>query len=290
MRDEDLTFVELVQRDLQTVRWLDAAELRARARRRGRHQAVGAAVVVLVLLSASAAAAAGLPGWPGRPTVAGPAASPTSRAEIPRDALLQPEDLPEQVATPFTETGLGEPIVIDPEWTRCLKERKVSPTWEMSRYSRSESFWRGPRENRDMQLSQDVYRIGPELVATLSAGIDRRVRSCLDWEDAQTGPLGYGSTPGELVTRFTRHRWEVVARGFAGDEAMLIRHTTGETRREDAAGEVLAGAPEPQTVAVVRVGDLVTVFELGDWASEPDFRRLATVAARRMCVAANPPC
>ncbi|SBT54573.1 hypothetical protein [Micromonospora narathiwatensis] len=291
MRDDDLAFVELVQRELGVVRWPDAAELRARARRRSRRRVVGAAAVVFVLLSSSAVATAGLPGLSGPPTATGPAASPTGRAEIPLDALLQPEDLPVKAGSALTGAGLGEPIVIEPVWAQCLAERNVSPIWEMSRYSRSQSFVRDPRTDQDMQLSQDVYRIGPELAASFSADIDRRIRPCLDWLDVQTGQnVGLGPVIGELTTSFARHSWEVVARGFAGDDAVLIRHTTSETRRDDAPEEVLAEAPDPQTVAVVRVGDLVTVLRLGVWASESDYLRLAVVATRRMCLAANPRC
>ncbi|SBT51873.1 hypothetical protein [Micromonospora auratinigra] len=286
MRDQDLSFVELVRRDLQSVRWSEAAELRARARRRSRRRTVGAAAAVFVLLSGSAVAAAGLPGSGGRPAV-GPAAYPPGRAEIPLDALLQAEDLAGGVSAPYTEAGLGEPIVLDPEWTRCLEARKVRPIWERSRYSRSQSVW--ALKSRELRLVQDVYRVDPGQAQSFAAGIDRRIRPCLDWQDVQSGPVLTGPTVGELAELAVNHRWEVVARNFAGDDAVLIRHTAGETRREGT-GEVLAAPPMPQTVVVVRVEDLVTVFQLSGAGSDWQLERLAVAAARRLCVAANPGC
>ncbi|WBB57655.1 hypothetical protein [Verrucosispora sp. WMMD573] len=94
----------------------------------------------------------------------------------------------------------------------------------------------------------------------------------------------------EWVDFHAIQHWEVVDRHFAGDESVLIRHTVGETRRGDADGELLAGPMPPDIIAVVRVGDLVTVVNVDVGVSQSELRRLAVIAAGRMCAAANPPC
>ncbi|MGK5442182.1 hypothetical protein ACSNN7_10220 [Micromonospora sp. URMC 105] len=293
MRD-DLNFVDVLRRDLRDVRWPDAAEIRIRARRRSTRRAVGAAVAILVVLSAPAVAA--LPAGSGRSHPAGPVPSPAVRAEIPIEALLQPEDMSAKVDERFTQSGLAEPVVVEPEWTRCLEQKRVSPAWERSRYSRSQSLSRNPPTqsphpsgldfDTSIQLIQDVYRVDPQVTGSLFAGIDRRVDACRDWGDTQRGQIAEG----EWADIFARHRWDVVGRGFAGDESVVVRHTISESRRDDADGEVLAFPPEPQSTAVVRVGDLVTVLKLGSLGGELELRRLAVLAAERMCAAANPAC
>ncbi len=293
MRDEDLRLVESVNRELRDVRWLETADLRAVARRRSRLRAAGAAIGVLVVMSASAVAVAALPE---RNPLTGAAStnSPRARVEIPLEALLQPEDMPTRVDAPFTQAGFGEPIKIEPVWTQCLEERGISPAWETSRYSRSQLLRRNPPVeddstsgwDRSTQLIQDVYRIGPELERTFFAGIERRIKPCLDWGNVQSRLIA----PDEWADLFQRQRWEVVDRGFAGDESVLIRHSILETRRDDARGEVLGGPTALFTMAVVRLGDLVTVFNTASWGTDSELRRLAVVAAKRMCVAANPPC
>ncbi|MEV6813546.1 hypothetical protein [Micromonospora sp. NPDC051296] len=293
MRDEDLRLVEAVHRELRDVRWLEAADVRAVARRRSRFRAAGAAVGVLVVLSASAVAVTALPAE-GPLMGTAPASAPKARVEIPLDALLQPEDMSTRVDAPFTQAGFGEPIKIEPVWTQCLEERGISPAWETSRYSRSQLLRRIPPVeddsvlgwDRSTQLIQDVYRISPELERTFFAGIERRIKPCLDWGNVQPRLIA----PDEWADLFQRQRWEVVGRGFAGDESVLIRHSILETRRGDASGEVLGGPTAVFTTAVVRLGDLVTVFNTAGWGNDSELRQLAVVAAKRMCVAANPPC
>ncbi|WP_433531468.1 hypothetical protein ACQPYA_05015 [Micromonospora sp. CA-263727] len=292
MRDE-LTIIERLRHDLRDVRWPEPAKLRAVARRRSRFRAAGAAVGVLVVMSASAVTAAALP-EEGLRTVTAPASDPRARVEIPLDALLQPEDMPTRVDLPFTQAGFGEPIKIEPVWTQCLEERGISPAWESSRYSRSQLLRRDPPVedesvpgwDRSTLLIQDVYRISSELERTFFAGIERRIMPCLDWGNVQQRQVA----PDEWADLFQRQRWEMVDRAFAGDESVLIRHSILETRRDDARGEVLGGPTTLFTIAVVRVGDLITVFNMASWGNDPELRQLAVVAAKRMCVAANPPC
>ncbi|GIJ77352.1 hypothetical protein SAMN05443287_105235 [Micromonospora phaseoli] len=293
MPDEDLRVMELLQRDLQGVRWLEAAEIRAVARRRSR---MGMALVFLAVLSTSVVAVAAMPAREGVAPAGRSTVSPTPREEIAPEALLHPEDMPTNVGAPTTDTGVGEPIELDPAWTRCLEEKRIKPLWETSRYVRSQSLTQDPpawvadgtdaRWSKSISLHQKVYRISPELERTFFAGIERRITPCLAWESVEVGQIEMK----EWADFWAVQRWEVTAEGFAGDESVLIRHTTGETRRDDANGEVVARPMEPETIAVVRVGDLVTVFRLSNWGGDVELRHLATVAAKRMCLAANPPC
>ncbi|GIJ40716.1 hypothetical protein [Micromonospora andamanensis] len=291
--DDDISLVERVQQDLRAVRWLDTAEVRAVARRRSRFRAAAVAVGAVVLSIPLVTSVA----LPSRQATMPAEGGAITRAEIPFEALLQPEDLPMEVEAPTVRAGLAEPIVIDPELARCLEAKGTSPDWETSRYSRSQ-FMHRPADIRvedgmalgrgiSIVLTQDVYRITPESVRTLFAGIDRQVSTCLAWESIEVGSIDDMT---EWADFHAMQSWAVVDRQFAGDESVLIRHTVGETRRGDANGEVLAAPMPPNIIAVVRVGDLVTVVGVESGASESELRRLATIAAGRMCVAANPQC
>lgn len=70
---------------------------------------------------------------------------------------------------------------------------------------------------------------------------------------------------------------------------MLLRHDVSQPRDQQT-GKPIGDLPRPTSTAVVRVGDLITVLGVGQTGTEPELRRLAEVAARRMCLAANPPC
>ncbi|MFG3419559.1 hypothetical protein [Micromonospora sp. NPDC048063] len=294
MRDET-TFVDQLHRDLRDVRWPEPAEIRARARRRSRRTALGAAAVTTVtvltvaafgvvdhiggnrpLATAEGATAAGV-------TVAG-AAGPDApvRAAIPMEALLQPEDLPEKETPRLTVTGIHEPIRIDGELTKCLRNRGLPAAAEPSRYSRSQTVM-GVRLGEPL-LRQDLYRVRTEEAGKIIPDIDRQVNSCPEWETD-----GVVWRDGRDVEIVTTHRWQVVARGFAGDESALLRQVMSEPRRAKTS-TVVGDAPKPLSTAFVRVGDLVTVVSISRDSSEAELRRLAAVAATRMCGAANPPC
>ncbi|MEE3919679.1 hypothetical protein V2I01_19275 [Micromonospora sp. BRA006-A] len=81
MRDDDLAFIDVMQRDLRNVRWAEPAELRARARRRSRRTVAAAAVTVLALTSGTAFVAAGRAAPPAPAPVA---ASPSVTRGAPR--------------------------------------------------------------------------------------------------------------------------------------------------------------------------------------------------------------
>ncbi|MEU4474728.1 hypothetical protein [Micromonospora sp. NPDC023888] len=284
MRD-DPTFVERVQWDLQDVRWLNPEDIRSRARRRSQRRIV-VTTVVLALAGVSAMAVA----EPGKsPSPAQPVAlAPPARHEITTDALLQPADLPQQVDVQLSQSGLGEPVLLDHLLGVCRTSQGRSDGWQMSILSRSQTLVpkRAPAilTESDGLVTQDLFRLTPDAAVQLLATLDDLVAPCAEW----TSVAGYkvGSVAG---TGAATHRWTVVQRGFAGDGAALLRHT-GSPPVDQKTGEPIGAAPRPTSTAVVRVGDLITVLSLGQAGTEPELRRLAEVAARRMCAAANPSC
>ena len=288
MRDE-MAVIDRLRQDLRDVRWPEPAELRARAARRRRRSALAAATSVLVVVAASAVVVANLAAPPPQST---PLAEPsaTAFAEIPLAALVQPGDLPVKTDPPLGESGLGEPVRVDRSLmlVACHEAQGLTARWETSRYSRSQTMLRSRPDDAeprpaDVVLSQDVYRLAPQVATGLFARIDALLAPCATWRS--TGEVRWGD---RIAQAEASHRWEVADRDFAGDEAVLIRHSvtgvrnldTGETRRSG----------QPATTAVVRVGDLVTVLGTGRDGTESELRRVAVVAAGRLCVAANPPC
>ncbi|MCM0677672.1 hypothetical protein NCC78_23715 [Micromonospora phytophila] len=291
MRDET-TFVEWVRRDLRDVRWPEPAELRARARRRSRRAAVGAASAVLVVVSASAVAAAGHGGQPAPPPVAAPVApepSVPARTEIPREVLVQPGDLAAKTDPPLGRAGFGESVRLVDMLLYCHKIQGHQAEWETASYSRSQTLLRDRPDgydhpSADVLLSQDVYRVAQDVAGRLLPGIDRMLVACADWR-----ATGQTEWQGRTIKAEVVHRWEVRERNFAGDEAVLLRHSITEARNV-ATGKPLSDLPKPELTAVVRVGDLVTVVTLGRDGVEAELRRVAVAAARRLCAAANPTC
>ncbi|MFU8870670.1 hypothetical protein [Micromonospora sp. SL4-19] len=285
MRDEDMAFVDLVQRDLRDVRWPEPGEIRARARRRRRRTALVAGVAVLAVSSASAVAVAAHRDAP--PTPAGVAGA---RAEIPAEALLSEPDLPVQADMEISESGLGEPVQVDSMLETCGREHGVSVAPVESRYSRSRNLLRADRIQRlPLQvLVQDVYRLAPAAPGRLFADLDRLVGACPTW--LQTTPTERGGRP---VTVSIQYRWQVLDLDFAGDRAVLLRRVWSSE------GWGSAGLSNGEDLrAVVQVGDLVTVltpdvgmnFDPADKIDEGQVRDLALTAAERMCSAANPRC
>ncbi|MGW3855631.1 hypothetical protein [Micromonospora arida] len=282
MRD-DPTFVEQIQRDLRDVRWLGPEEIRSRARRRSQRKVV-VATVVLTLAGVSAVAVAA----PRQsPTPALPAAAPT-RHEISTDGLLQPSDLPQRVDVPLSQLGLGEPVRLADMLGYCRRSQGRSEGWQMSILSRSQTLVRkhspsSPTEP-DSAIMQDVFRLVPEAATQLFADLDDLVAPCASW--LSVGPImtAKGSRTAEVL-----HRWSVVRRGFAGDDAAILRDSL-TAPRDVATGQPLGDQPSPILVAVVRVGDTVSVLRLGYGGTEAELVQLAVAAAARMCAAANPPC
>ncbi|GIJ19577.1 hypothetical protein [Micromonospora lutea] len=289
MRDE-MRLLERVQHDLREVRWAAPAELRERAARRRRHAMAGAAIAVLMVAALSAVVTKRLAAPP-PPPLAAPLAVPTvavPSAEIPREALVQPGDLSVSTEPPLGRTGLGEPVQIDQMLLSCHREQGRAADWEMSRYSRSQTLLRSRVDGTEPGLaellfSQDVYRLTPQVADRIVARIDALLTPCASWL-----ARGEALWEGDIAAMEAEHRWEVTDRDFVGDQALMIEHSvtavrnleTGESRRQD----------HLERTAVVRVGDLITVMGLGRDGTARELRRLAAVAAERLCTAANPPC
>ncbi|MFE9688848.1 hypothetical protein [Micromonospora sp. NPDC005806] len=293
MRDEDLRFVELVRRDLRDVRWPEPTEIRARARRRSRRTAVAAAAVtVLAVVGGSAVAVAARPGPRPAPPLAAATAEPSPSewlpAEVPPEVLLGPADVRTK-SEPLTQTGLGEKVSVNEQLLYCHRLQRLTADWEPSRYSRSVTLLRqrpagADHPPGDLLLTEDVYRVAPDVGGRLFAGIDKMLAPCANWRSS--GPTQW---QGKLIDAEVTHRWQVVDRNFAGAESVLVRHTVSQARNLTT-GRSLGTVARPTSTAVVRVGDLVSVINVGRDGTEADLRRLATVAATRMCPAASPRC
>ncbi|MFF5174388.1 hypothetical protein ACFY3U_17355 [Micromonospora sp. NPDC000089] len=288
--DEDLSFVDRLHGELSAVRWPEPAELRARARRRSRRTAVSAAVAVLVVASASAAVAA-------RPSrdpdpepapVAAPATLTGLRAEIPLDALLPTAALPAPAAAPLTTAGIGEGVRVDDMLMACLREKGVpAAEWRVSRYSRSQTvLQRRPTDGpeREPLLIQDVYRMSAAAGGVFD-DLDRYLASCGEWRS--TDQMLVRGRETEVTAT---HRWAVAARDFAGDQAVLLRHTVSGPLPVGTYAGTRSEQAKPVDTAVVRSGDLVSVLTPAAGGSEAQVKGLAAVAARQLCRAANPPC
>ncbi|RLP95369.1 hypothetical protein [Micromonospora sp. CV4] len=289
MRD-DLAFVERIHRDLGDVRWPEPQEIRARARRRSRRTGALAATAVLVITGASAVAVVGNGRGPTPPPVAA-SASPTApvRGEIAVDSLLQASDLAQPAQVRLSQSGLGEMVVVEDMLGYCRKEQGLAPAWQTSRWSRGLTMLRKPAAAADagpddFLLSQDLYRVTPEVAGSFFGDLDRLVAPCAEWHRS-----GAYEVAGRKGTGVVTDQWAVVQRDFAGDGSAMLRHTVSQPR-DQKTGSAIGGASPPTSTAVVRVGDLITVLTLGEDGPEPELRRLAVVAARRMCLAANPSC
>ncbi|RQW96893.1 hypothetical protein [Micromonospora inaquosa] len=284
---DDPTLVEQIQRDLQDVRWLGPGEIRSRARRRSQRKIVVATVVLaLAGVSAVAVAAPRTSPPPGLPAAV-PSAAPI-RHEITTDALLQPADLSQQVDVQLSQSGLGEPVLLDHLLAACRTSQGRSAGWQMSILSRSQTLVpkRAPAilTESDGLVTQDLYRLVPEAATQLLATMDDLVAPCAEWNSVGEYKVGDATGTGSAL-----HRWTVTRRDFAGDGAALLRHT-GSQPVDQRTGRPIAASPRATSTAVVRVGDLITVLSLGQTGTEPALLRLAAVAARRMCAAANPTC
>ncbi|WP_320065838.1 hypothetical protein [Micromonospora sp. RTGN7] len=306
MRD-DQTFAERMHRDLRDVRWPEPTEIRAMARRRSRRTAVAAAAAVLAVTSVAAVALGG----PATPPVGSWAdrwlspvePEPPGRAEIPPEALLASADLGAPSNVRLSDTGLAEPVRVDPLLESCAADRGLSAGQPLSRYSRSQTLLDDDVSGQEGQpgvvvLTQDVYRLPTGAAPRLFTELDRVTTGCVGWrnvvpmflsDDASTTPVSVA------------HTWQAAARDFAGDQAVLLRQTRSDLVNV-ATGEPVNRRLSRETRLLVRVGDLVTVIVPATGAgvdgpegvasptTDAELRELGRVAARRMCLAANPSC
>ncbi|WP_406107252.1 hypothetical protein [Micromonospora globbae] len=286
MRD-DLRFVERVRRELRDVRWPPPEEIRAVARRRTRRNVV-VATVLLALAGGSAVAFVAPGPAPAPPAAASATPGVPPRTEITPDALLQSADLPQRTTVELSESGLGGDVVVSSQLTACRTDQGLPASLVTAGLSRSQALLRerpGGGENRlsDILVVQEVYRLTPEEARTFFTDLDAMLAPCAQWRSR--GPY---EAKGRTGTAEAVHRWQVVRRGFAGDDAAVLRHSVSPPR-DVATGRTVGDASAPTDTAVVRVGDLITVLFLKQ-GTEAELIQLAGVAARRMCLAANPGC
>ncbi|SCG51200.1 hypothetical protein [Micromonospora humi] len=286
---DDVTLVEVLHRDLRDVRWAEPAELRATARRRSRRTAAVAAASV-VLVAALGATFVDRTGASPPPV----ADVPGGNTEIPVEAMLEPTDVPVRTGDTLSDTDLDEPVRVDDFLQVCARAQGLPAQEPRSRYSRSQTLLESPAvdaplSNPAVVLTQDVYRMRSAAAGRFVGDLERVVAACGEWRTT-------GQVPGDrgLVTDEVVHSWTVAASGFAGDQAVVLRHTT-TVPRQPADG----GANWFEDRLVVRVGDLVTVLVPAERlrpgipdaeASVRQLQEMARAAAQRMCVAANPGC
>ncbi|MET9298227.1 hypothetical protein ABZX66_02805 [Micromonospora aurantiaca] len=293
---DDVALVELLHRDLRNVTWPEPEAIRATARRRSRRSAAlaAASVVVVAALTASLVDRAGAPPPPAAGAVDG-------RGEIVAEAMLEPADVPVPTGERLGETGLGEPVRVDDLLQVCAREQGRPAEEPRSRYSRGQTLMEPPTEPATTigsVLTQDVYRMAPGEAGRFVTDLEGTVAACGAWRTTGQVYTERGTVSAEVV-----HRWYVAASGFAGDQALLLRHEA-TVAPDETTGRPPGYPPLFEDRLVVRVGDLVTVLlpsgrlrtdlPMGQApearVTEEQVRQMARVAAERMCVAANPGC
>ncbi|XTZ17677.1 hypothetical protein ACQSSU_10080 [Micromonospora echinospora] len=289
MREHEPTLADRLAVDLAAVRWPEPAEIRARARRRARRQVAGAAAALVLVVGGATAVLRPTDGA-APPPVAVPVMDPGPSGEIPPEALLQPADLREQSEPPLTASDLGESIRLDDHLGACRTDQGQPTRWETSLWSRSQAILRGRPDGydhppSDLLVGQDIYRVTPEVAGRFFRNLEQLIAPCAAWRSV--GPIEW---QGRTVNAEAVHNWALVDRDFVGDEAALLRHSVSQPR-DRATGEPLGEVSRSTTsLAIVRVGDLVTVIVPGRSTPDDELRRLARVAVTRMCPSANPSC
>ncbi|MBO4206497.1 hypothetical protein [Micromonospora echinofusca] len=318
--DQATQLVERIAADLASIRWASPTEIRNRARRRARRQAASGALALMVVVAAASAVGSvvrpdrtpspvaatpvpttpdtvppvppeGAPAqpvpsprssvWPD-PTVQGAApTTPFARTTvstvptaIPVDALLQPGDLGADLLLGATETTdfapvrpIADSLVSCPDYATLDRYDGVAVAF------RRHALLRDPADG-DPVLRQEVGRFPGGAAGRIVDDVDRAVAVCARYRSP--GP----TYERRLLDGWGEHAWSRVDRGFAGDQSMLLRH---EIARQGSPGSVV------YLVAVIRVGDLVTVVTSADLTGERA-REMAATAAARLCRTANPGC
>ncbi|GLY25296.1 hypothetical protein [Micromonospora sp. NBRC 101691] len=287
MREHEPTLADRLAVDLAAVRWPEPAEIRARARRRTRRQVAGAAAALVLVVGSVAVLRP--TGGAEPPPVAVPVVDPGARGEIPPEALLQPADLRERSEPPLTASDLGESIRLDDHLGACRTDQGQSTRWETSLWSRSQAILRdrpgGDHPPSGLLVGQDIYRVTPEVAGRFFQGLEQLIAPCAAWRSV--GPIEW---QGRTIDAEAVHNWALADRDFVGDEAALLRHSVSQPRDRTTGKPLGEMSPSTTSLAIVRVGDLVTVIVPGRSMSDDELRRLARVAATRMCPSANPSC
>jgi hypothetical protein len=271
-----------VANDMAAVRWPPAEELRHRVRRR-RQRAVAAAVALVTALTAGAASLA----RPDRDPPPPPATTPTADAspvEIPRSALLRPEDAGAGPDTQEEEPDAFQPIRFEIMLQLCFEKRAPEMLALHPRYSQRQTLLLGTEADRPANpyvVGQGVYRLTAPAAATFVRDLRAAIEGCDGF--TQTGEVERG---GVTIRESGRHDWSIASTGFAGDESILVRHDS-VVRNLDT-NEDLGGSFD--IAAYVRVDDLVTVLSPRAGTDAGELRRIAVTAANRLCTATAAGC
>jgi hypothetical protein len=204
--------------------------------------------------------------------------------EIQQSALLRPEDVGAGPDTQDDGPDAFQPIRFDVMLELCFQQRASDLLALRPRYARRQTLLLGTESDRPAQpflLEQAAYRLSAPQAAAFVRELQAATKSCDGF--TQTGEI---ERPDGNVSARGRHSWSIVASGFAGDESILVRHDT-ITRNADT-GKVLGESSGLS--AYLRIGDLVTALHPRAGTSADDLRRIATVAAQRLCATADPPC
>lgn len=292
MRDE-MSVVEPMHRALCDVRWPEAAEIRARARRRSRRTALLAGVTLVGTLAVVTVAVVSRPSGyqpaippPVPAAVGSPPASPAGqvaavRSDLPPELFVQQSDLVVRTELHLDEAVAGGTVTLGFGRDRC----DLGPETE-AWTSRSQTLLRwsagGPNRLGDILVVQDLYRFRDDGAARSFAEIRETIVTCPQQE------VWTADYEGRAINMTAVHRWDTPRVDFAGDESFLLRHSSS-LLPNPVLGELQTVANSPDLRVVLRVGDLVTVLFVS-MAGEAELVRLADVAARRMCIAASPSC
>lgn len=287
MRDHTLHLVDRVDQAIATVRWPAPEEIRAEARRRTRSRLASAAAALAVLVGTGAVAVVFGPVRYGERV---PVAA-AQRVEIPEQALLQPEDVGPGLVVRDVGTSPEQPAFRTPLYLDLCPTDPAAERYRASSLAfRRHSIQKVRTKPSDPYLAVVTEAVGRLPAAEAGQVINNRLLAMAACHSF--------STPGEVVRDGVvvpiqqHHGWSVQAGDLGGDESVLLRKSSWVTRVDT--GELLPDVAANrvhriQQVALVRVGDLVATVTIED-EDEDGIRHLASVAAQRLCRAANPGC
>ncbi|MER7333638.1 MULTISPECIES: hypothetical protein [unclassified Micromonospora] len=281
--------------DLAAGHWPGPAEIDAWARRRTRRAgfAVPLAVLLVVAVVWGVTVAAGREGGE-RPTAARAPASagggtappaivvPGDPAQIPPEALLQPDDLGPGYQVHNEDTFEAGTY---PTWTfnhgdSCPAYPDLNVTaYQRYRYMRINMVGKDVEHDGGQAVHEEVMRYPGATGTQVLVDVRRVVQAC-----PQITGASEAST--EQRPAVAVHRWTLLDDSFAGDESLLLSQEV--VAREKATGRQIGDALVTR-YAVVRVGDLVAVLQTDDYTVER-IRQLAGRAAARLCTAATSQC
>ncbi|GAA1839627.1 hypothetical protein [Asanoa iriomotensis] len=305
---DDADLAARIAADLGRVQWPAAEEIRRTGRRRTRRSVLAATLSVLLLFSGVWVAAMRPFQAPPAQTATGFAAQaqpqaqpqpvpttigPTDPAWIPPEALLTPEDVGQGLIASQVSVDQDRPVG---DWMFTLapcREFLTLRTYEgVYQFRRQQTLQFPPKipdqpETGMAVVHQTVMRLPGDAARQLMSDAVTVNEVCPKYVSKGTLSAADAARGDKVVKQMpvqTTHAWQLLDRGFAGDESLLFEH------RMSASTGVRSADLGASAVVVLRVGDLVATVEQVDGESVASTRKLATRAARWLCTAATPPC